>query len=209
MVETYDEIEEILLSIRDNVYANNVLISGSYDDDDPLADRISAVAEKLSFELIQKNYRIMTGFGKNLGADIVDGAYEGCTKANKEAKDFTGNVMLFPFPYRQRKRDYIKKVYSDIRRYMVSITKIMIIIAGTKNNQNAQGVYEEFTLAMANNNIVIPIATSGGSARQIWDELNKLDKYHNSPSFQKLNSEINPEAIVKSVFSLINEFRGE
>ena len=210
LVDSYDEIEDILLSIRNSVYANNILFSGAYDSTDPLAkNRLSPVAERIAFEAIQRDFKIYTGYGKNLGADIVNGAYDGCTKAKPNAKCFNDNVFLFPFPYKQRNTKYRQELYRGIRKQMTSLTQIIVIVSGRINAKNSSGVYEEYLLAKEKNHIIIPIATTGGTARQIWDELDKIDEYHNNSYFQKLDKETTIDEIVKTVFDLIQDIRGQ
>ena len=53
--------------------------------------------------------------------------------------------------------------------------------------------------------MIIPIATTGGSARQIWDELNKTEKYNKNQLFQSLDKETDANNIVKTVIELIEE----
>ena len=45
--------------------------------------------------LVKKGYKIVTGYGKNLGADISDGVYDGLTKSNKKVKDFNNVLDIF------------------------------------------------------------------------------------------------------------------
>lgn len=205
LVDSYDEIEDILLSIRDKVYDKNILITGSYDDNDQISSRISATTTMLASSLIKNGYKIVTGYGKNLGADISDGVYDGLTKSNKKVKDFNNVLDIFPFPYRQRKTAARDKLYTEIRKRMVSLTKVSIIIAGKTKGRNSQGVYEEYELSNGSNHLIIPIATTGGSARQIWDELNKTEKYNKNQLFQSLDKETDANNIVKTVIELIEE----
>ena len=207
LVDSYDEIESILLSIRNKVYEKNILISGSYDDENQIASRISAITTGLVSSLVQKGYKILTGYGKNLGSNITDGAYDGWTKTNKKTKDFSNALQIFTFPFRRKKTKARDTLYSEIRERMVSLTKYTIIIAGTTNGRNAQGVLEEYKLSNSSNHLIIPIATTGGSARQVWDELNKIEKYRNNELFQLLAKEIDTNNIVKTVIDLIEDNR--
>lgn len=87
LVESYDRIEQILSTIRNKVFARNVLISGAYESSDAIAEsRISPVATKLSTELIKSGYKIYTGYGKNIGADIVNGVYNACSDLGAKSK---------------------------------------------------------------------------------------------------------------------------
>ena len=64
---------------------------------------------------------------------------------------------------------------------------------------------EEYELSNGSNHLIIPIATTGGSARQIWDELNKTEKYNKNQLFQSLDKETDANNIVKTVIELIEE----
>ena len=195
------------MSIRNKVYEKNILISGSYDDENQIASRISAITTGLVSSLVQKGYKIITGYGKNLGSNITDGAYDGWTKTNKKTKDFSNALQIFTFPFRRKKTKARDTLYSEIRERMVSLTKYTIIIAGTTNGRNAQGVLEEYKLSNSSNHLIIPIATTGGSARQVWDELSKIEKYRNNELFQLLDKEIDTNNIVKTVIDLIEDNR--
>lgn len=205
LVDSYNEIEDILLAIRDKVYDRNILISGSYDDDNQISSRISAITTSLTSALVQKGYKILTGYGKNLGSNITDGVYDGLTKANKKIKDFGNALQIFAFPFRQRKTEARDKLYTEIRKRMISLTKFSIIIAGTEKGRNSRGVYEEYELSQSSNHLIIPIATTGGAARHIWDELNKVESYHNNELFQSLDKETDVNNVVKTVINLIEE----
>lgn len=99
-MESYDRIEQILSTIRNKVFARNVLISGAYESSDAIAEsRISPVATKLSTELTKSGYKIYTGYGKNIGADIVNGVYNACSDLGLSQK-FDDNIVIYPFPYK-------------------------------------------------------------------------------------------------------------
>lgn len=167
LVDSYDEIDSIMFEIRNKIYCKNILISGSYDDKTKDKEKISMFTQKLACELIRNDYKIFTGFGENLGADIVSGVFEGCTLNEKK---FEENVYIYPFPYRTRLTQSVKNLYGKIRSNMVDKTKIHIIICGEKNNHDSNGVYEEYLLSKQANNLIIPIAITGGTALKIWKE---------------------------------------
>lgn len=116
LVESYDRIEQILSTIRNKVFARNVLISGAYESSDAIAEsRISPVATKLSTELIKSGYKIYTGYGKNIGADIVNGVYNACSDLGAKSKKFDDNIVIYPFPYKGTNKESKKKIYFEIR----------------------------------------------------------------------------------------------
>lgn len=206
LVESYDRIEQILSTIRNKVFARNVLISGAYESSDAIAEsRISPVATKLSTELIKSGYKIYTGYGKNIGADIVNGVYNACSDLGAKSKNFDDNIVIYPFPYKGTNKESKKKIYFEIRSRMASSTKIMIVIAGKNKSRNSAGVYQEYQLAKEQGNLIIPIASTGGSAREIWVELNGQNYYNDNELFQKLGTETAPDEIVNVVMKLIND----
>lgn len=81
----------------------------------------------------------------------------------------------------------------------------MIVIAGKNKSRNSAGTYQEYQLAKEQGNLIIPIASTGGSAREIWDELNRQNYYNDNELFQKLGTETAPDEIVNVVMKLIND----
>lgn len=212
LVNSYDEIESILKEISLRVHLTDVLICGAYEDNSRLAqNRIAPLTEKLAEQLIISGYKIFTGYGKNLGSDIVSGAFKGCGNVDVAAKKFNDNVFLFPFPFKLSENADRSKLYTGLRKNMIAKTHISIFICGEKANGssliNSPGTMEEYELSKLQGNLIIPIATTGGAARAIWDDLNKNDiKYSQNELFQKLDKEINPENIVNTVFEIIEEY---
>ena len=212
LVDSYDEIESMLKEISLRVHLYDVLICGAYENSTRLAEnRITPIAEQLAEKLIISGYKIFTGYGKNLGSDIVSGAFKGCGNVDVAAKKFNDNVFLFPFPYKLSNNVDRIKLYTGLRKNMIAKTQISIFICGEKDDGgvlvNSPGTMEEYELSQAQGNLIIPIATTGGAARAIWDDLNKKDlKYSQNEFFQKLNKEINPATIVEIVLEMISEY---
>ena len=214
LVDSYDEIESILKEISIRVHLKDVLVSGAYEESNSLSrNRISPFTTTLAKKLIEENFRIITGYGKNLGSDIVAGAFLGCCNAGIQPKDFNENVVLCPFPYKLPESSDRASIYTSLRENMISKTKISIFICGekyaksSKSTINSPGVLEEYRISKEQGNLIIPLATTGGAAMEIWD----IEQKESSPSsllegFQKLGSEVNPEELVNIVMSLIQEY---
>ena len=148
-----------------------------------------------------------------MGSDIVAGAFLGCCNAGIPPKDFNENVVLCPFPYKLPESSDRASIYTSLRENMISKTKISIFICGekyaknSKSTVNSPGVLEEYKISKEQGNLIIPLATTGGAAMEIWD----IEQKESSPSsqlegFQKLGSEVNPEELVNIVMSLIQEY---
>lgn len=212
LVRDYSEITGMLEKMRHCVYEKNVYISGAYEEDSLNA---SEYARRISRWLISEGYRIYTGYGKNLGADIVSGGFEGCiiNDQNTAAKKFNENVFLFPFPYKQdMPEDERKAFYTQLRKNALLNTHITIVINGTKTENrsaiNSPGCIEEAHLSLEQGNLVIPIAVSGGAASEIWDTISKFDnEYSTSPEFQALKSGETIDEVIDAVKKIINYFK--
>ena len=213
LVDDYNEIDEILEEISHLVNIRDVFISGAYELSSELAKvRIAPVTLALSEKLIAEDFKIITGYGKNLGADIVTGAFRGCVGKESSVKSFNDNVRLFPFPFKLQDSEDKKKLYTSLREIMISKTRISIFISGEKssvtgNKISSDGMIEEYEISKKQGNLVIPIATTGGVARRIWDEENESkSQISQTEEFQSLNTEVDPEKIVNNVLQLINNY---
>lgn len=96
---------------------------------------------------------------------------------------------------------------------MIVKTRISIFICGEKNKDNtglvnnSPGVMEEYEISKAQNNLIIPIATTGGAARKIWDMEKALGSSSSQfDEFQQLDKEIQSDKIADLVVSMINNY---
>lgn len=213
LVNEYSEITDILKEIRHAVYAKNVYISGAYEDITEQKDDSSKYAHEISKWLISQGYKVYTGYGKNLGADVVAGGFEGCRNSSSgtTAKKFNENVFLFPFPY---KHDMSEKergaYYTELRRTTLRNTHITIVINGTKEDENngtvinSSGCIGEAHLSIEQGNLVIPIAVTGGAAEVIWNEMKESkNKDFDSPDFEVLKNGAHFEDIISTIKKII------
>ena len=212
LVDNYDQITEILKALLNIVYEKNVLISGTFENETKNSEQIGKLTESLALWLITNNYRIFTGYGKNLGQRLVAGAFDGCQlKTTSElivqeipdvvsinqrvVNAFSDKVFLFPFPYDTALTDNERNdVYARLRHNMVASTRITIIICGEKYKDaksnsliRADGVIQEYEISKQHGNIIIPIAITGGVADDIWEILHNSDnEFYQSDPFIRL-----------------------
>jgi hypothetical protein len=212
LVDSYEQISEILSRISQQVLLKNVFISGSYDDEYQYAKRCSDVAFKIAYELIQGDYQIYTGYGQNIGSDIVAGAFRGCCDVEKDVKDFNDNVHLFPFPYKMPQSEERVKLYHHMRVNMISNTQIMIVIGGMKIDIKSgvrvisDGIIEEAKIAQIQGVVIIPLSSTGGAAMTVYDELMKSDLWYvKTESFKKLKTENSADGLWKLIKDIIEQ----
>jgi len=188
-IKEHCEITEILEKIKQRVYVKNVVICGSFKKGQE--KNFSKFAQGLAAWLIEEDYKIHCGYGRDLGQYVVKGALEGYKSVNK--KDFSKNLILFPVSKNNSHDDN-----SQMRKNMIANTHITIIIGGT------DGVKEEAKISEERGNLIIPIASTGGAAKGIWDVMFK-DKAHNfsSDEFKLLNQNINQTEMLENVKNVI------
>lgn len=169
-VNSYDDINGILENIRKQVNKKNVLISGAIEKDSVNYQIVCDLAEKLSKRLIVEGYRIFTGFGKDIGSYVINGAFEGCTE---KGYGFNENVRVFPFPYNVNLTvEKRKEQYTKLRNNMIAPTCKMIVLCGQKYDKSnnlidSPGVIEEYEISKNQGNQLVPIFASGGAAKTI------------------------------------------
>ena len=86
---------------------------------------------------------------------------------------------------------------------MASITTKQIIIGGIKNEKISPGVYEEYRICKENGNVIIPIYSTGGSAKQIWNE--EYQTWEDDSNFMILKTETDDEKIINAIFNILNK----
>ena len=211
LVDNYStDILRLLKAIRGKVYAQNVYISGACEDGDEFYKLSMQFAKTLSSWLITKNCKIYSGYGKNIGAEVVVGANDGCRLMNRGLPKLHENVFIFPFPYKKSMEvKERKELYSSLRNKIISRTGICLIINGSKSDDGktviSEGVLDEAKIAVGEDCLVVPIAITGGAAKQIWEKMHSWNNdYTNSVDFQNLNSVAGYDAAYKAVQSIIN-----
>ena len=200
LVDEFSEISDLLIKIRKKVLSKNILISGCYDEEN---EEISRFISKLSSKLIKKGYKIVTGFGKNVGNNVVEGFFSGCYSTYKyPILKFDDVIKIVPFPFK-KVTENTAEVYLQLRKNMASITTKQIIIGGIKNEKVSNGVYEEYRICKENGNIIIPIYSTCGAAKQIWDE--EYPFWENDSNFMMLKTEFDDEKVIDAIFNILNK----
>lgn len=231
LVDDYEQITDILNEIVGIVYGKNVLISGAFEQETVNKEEIQRFTENLAVWLIKNNFKIFTGYGKNLGQYIVAGAFEGCklktidehnvfesvpdvvSVNQRVVNNFNNKVFLFPFPYDvSMSKDEREDLYHRLRQNMIASTQITIIICGEKYKNgkdvsdgliNSQGVVEEFEISKKQGNYILPISITGGAAKEIMESLEFKNDFYNSKSFNLLKSAKNYDDTLMVVQELL------
>jgi hypothetical protein len=182
MIDSYEEIPGILEKIRRRTNIRNVFISGSAAEHTYGAwseEEAVVFIDKLTKSLIEHEKKIVTGFGLGIGSWIVYSALQ--TIHGERYSHYDSYLEINPFPF-QIPDDQKKEVYNNYRRRVINNCGAMIFIFGNKNvksmskkvtNQISDGVIKEFEIAKEKNLAIIPVASTGFAAKQVFDKIKK------------------------------------
>ena len=98
LIDRFSEVAEVLQAIEVGAYARNVFVSGSANkyETDFDEDRMRDLCMLLGELLMERSYKLISGFGLNIGDSIIKGAllklYE------QKRPGIEENFMLRPFP---------------------------------------------------------------------------------------------------------------
>lgn len=211
LVEDYDnDIPKILKKIKKLVYAKNVFISGAYEENNEKVELFNQLAKTISSYLISRQYKIYTGYGKSIGAEIIAGASEGYKVSIKHTpKIFNEEIFVYPFPYKSSLNSEDKKeLYTNYRRNIIKKTQILILINGTKvisgKTVLSNGCIEEAQIGIEEGCLVIPVGATGGAAEKVWNQLN-IESCKCSEDFIKLKEGKTFEQLYNAIINIIEK----
>lgn len=175
ILDSYDEITEILKQIERGYLMKNIFISGSVAEygGDWTKERVNDFTHRLARKLVFEDYRIVSGFGFGIGSTIINGALEEIMRSKYKHVD--EHLCLRPFPQTSSgsPMDQLKKKY---REDMIQQAGIAVFIFGNKEDEKgkiieADGMIEEFQIAKEQKKVIIPIGSTGGASATIYSEV--------------------------------------
>lgn len=217
-IDEYSDITEILKTIEDKFKRNSVFISGSaadYGSWDP--DKALAFMHDLSKKICSEKFKVISGFGLGIGSAVINGGLEYIFSSNFRHLD--ENLVLRPFPQGIKDSKKRKELWTKYRNEMLSGAGIAIFVFGNKLNDKgeldlADGVYEEFDIAVKQGIKVIPIGATGFVAEDLWKRIyGDWKKYFASNSALKKSfkaigdKKSSPAEIMKNVMDIVQILR--
>lgn len=209
LLDSYNDITDILNKIKYNVQRKNIFISGSASAYGQMGKEVlEELARNLTRNLINQNYNIISGYGLGIGSSVIQGAiseiYEsgGCKIEQR--------LISRPFPT----SDSSKEHWTKYRQDMISNAGIAIFMSGNKivdeKIVEANGVYEEFDIAVANKLIPIPIPATEFAAKNLYNKvMENFSKYVGYERvkvfYEQLENETDPTKIQEIVIQIIQE----
>lgn len=220
LVDSYEELTDILEEINFKVKKNNVFISSSFEErelDQYTIDDVSP--ERFIFDLAnqlhKRGFKITSGYGKGAGSIVINGVLDGSEQTNKSLDE---SLSLYPFPFPKKEIDDVtrKKIHEKYRNKMLDDCGVSIFLLGNKYDEaknliNADGVRSEFELSYLKGLKVIPIIQTGYMSKELGEELEKdFEKFYGDnmkllKKFKELNKAKNSEEIISKIIEIIDK----
>jgi len=210
LVNDYSEITDLLKKIENKFKRKTIYISGSaheYGKWD--SNKAENFISKLSQEIINNGFKIVSGFGLGVGSAVITGVLKEVYLNKKE--NLKDQLLLRPFP--QGKEAMVQ--WSSYRKDMISYSGISLFIFGNKFDGGklklANGVRSEYEISLEQNSIVIPVGATGFISKELWNEtLSKYSIIFNSEDnielYKKLgDNNLEPDELIKLIIIFLNK----
>lgn len=212
-IDSYEEITEILKELEFLNLKRKIFISGSVTFYDKIwtKEKVNALCYSLAKELVKNNYQICSGFGYGVGSSVINGALE--VIYSEKYKHVDDYLNLRPFPQNNSSvnqgNDVRQKMY---RSEMVNGVGVVIFMFGNREGKDkkeelSEGLIEEFRIAKEQGKKIIPIGSTGGATKKIFEEVeNNIIDYpylKKHLSILKNNTDINE--LICEIKDILNE----
>ncbi len=173
LIDSYEEITEILEIILNRYKRKTVFLSGSAETYAPLDIQVAKdFIRKLSFELVKNGYKVVNGYGLGVGTYVINGITEYCyDHRNIKIED---SLKLMPFPLSAINSEQLRTTWGKYREEMISQCGIAIYMFGNKQKDGeiikADGIKREFNIAESYQLVNIPLAFTGSMAQELYSE---------------------------------------
>jgi hypothetical protein len=166
-----------------------VFISGSAYEYGRFGDTGKAFVRNLTKTLLNNNFRIVSGFGLGVGSAVVEGALDEVYLKKKTS--IAQHLRVYPFA----SHDHPEELKTGYRTDMIAQAGIAIFIFGNKLQdiaiREADGMIEEFQIALSNKARLIPVGASGYVSEKLWREMIlRFDEYFDSREKFELYEEL-------------------
>jgi hypothetical protein len=216
MIDEYHEITGILRELNRCAHRNNIFVSGSAHNYDPLGQqRIEQLSHHIGKEIIKRNLNLVSGFGLGIGGNVLIGALE--VVFGNERATMGDRVTMRPFPQFAASRSGHDELWRNYRRDMLSKVGFVVFMCGNKldtctgNVVPAEGVRKEFEIAREFEKILIPVGATGSVAKELWEEVSAdPERFFGKANIKMHLATLGDESktnheLIEAIFAIIRE----
>lgn len=203
IIDEYEELPEILNELNYEIKRKNIFFSGVFEklsnQEDIFADDL---CKKLTRELLQRNFSIYTGYGRNFGNYLAGHSLQYILYNNMNV-----NRNLIMRPFLKSMTEEQKRTH---RQILINDCHVSIFMYGqtpTENGyENSTGMIKEYEISKEQQRIIIPIGSTGYTAYTIWKDVKKnITLYPYLERYIDVLNSINTEKIVDSIIQILTE----
>lgn len=213
LIDSYEEITEILKIILNRYKRKTVFISGSAETYTPLdAQEAKEFIRKLSFELVKNGYKVVNGYGLGVGTYVINGITQYCYD-HRDIK-IEDSLKLMPFPLSAINSEQLRTTWEKYRDEMISQCGIAIYMFGNKQKDGeiikADGVKKEFDIAESYQLVNIPLAFTGFISQELYSENSDMVKnILNDEEIQYITKFCDIDTNVDAIIKIINRLNSK
>jgi len=175
LLNDYAQITEVLARIERAYKTKSVLVSGAAHQwgDDWSGGRAATLIRGLGKTLVDKGYRIVSGFGYGVGSAVITGALERIYSTRRSRVD--DQLVLRPFPQEAVPDISWPELLKRYRNDLTDYAGAGIFLFGNKLRDGevvlSDGVAQEFEIAREKGLALIPVGATGFMAKELWDRV--------------------------------------
>jgi hypothetical protein len=215
LFDDYAHYTDALRRIAHRYKLARVFISGSAAEYSPWADdKARQLIQIMTRALVQSGFGIVSGFGLGVGPYVLNGVLEHLE--HEGTKTLDDRIVLRPFPVAISDPSERKRRWTTYREDMITQAGIAVFLFGNKNSTgkivSADGMEEEFEIAVRKKLFIVPVACTGSMAATLHSRiLEHFDDYYPAAGyrrmFEALQQSGSPAQVASRVLKIITKLR--
>ena len=217
LLDEFSAHTEILRRLVHIYQLSRVFVSGSADVFDPWAPADAQnLIRDLGRRLIRERFGVVTGFGRGIGPYLLNGVLEALEAEGTHVLD--DRVILRPFPQGRLDGEQKALRWTAYRKDMVTHAGVGLFLFGNLRGpdgrlQDAEGVEEEFKLAVESGLTVVPVGCTGFKAAVLHTKvLNDFERFYPGrsnlrPAFAALGDSESRDNVVERIIRFLIQLR--
>lgn len=212
-VDDFKDIPQIFHDIKRKCILNNIYIAGSSRQlpDNWPEQTANQFLFTLGYRLAKEGFKVCTGYNEGVGPQIENGVLNAVSECNLNLNKSL-NIKRLPLINGSLKH-MSSESKNAMRHDIYNNNGIMITLFGNNFYDNvlkpSQGVLNDYKRAKKAGMYIIPVASTGGASKIIFDEISKnLSEYqYLHQHFDALTNELNPNLLCDTIFQIIAEIK--
>jgi len=218
LVDDYAHYTSVLKRVSYRYKMGRTFMSGSAVDYSPWKEpQALQFIQGLSRALIEAGFGIVSGYGLGVGPYVLNGVFQQLDAEGTRSLD--DRIVLRPFPISIADPAERKRRWTAYREDMLTYAGVALFLFGNKRDASgtviaADGMEEEFKLAVAKGLFVVPVGCTGHTAAVLHKKvLDTFGLYYPVGGYRKhfesLSRNGTPSQVIKRIIKLLSKLRDD